>query len=94
MYRGSGRNRRNPRTQKIFLTDLMEHLERYTNTLRVFGFNSGRYEINFIKSYLIPYSINKTENEPIVIKKANDFVSFKFGGFQLVDILIFVELLL
>ena len=49
------------RIQKNQLTDLMQHLERYTNALPVFGFNSGRYDINLIKSYLIPYLINEKE---------------------------------
>ena len=35
---------------------------------------------------LIPYLINKKEIEPLVIKKANDFVSFKFGDVQLLEI--------
>ena len=68
----------------------MQYLERYTNTLPVFGFNSGRYDINLIKSYLIPYLINEKEIEPSVIKKANDFVSFKFGDVQLLDIMNFL----
>ena len=34
--------------KKNQLIDLMQHLERYTNTLPVFGFNSGRYDINLI----------------------------------------------
>ena len=68
----------------------MQHLERYTNTLPVFGFNSGRYDINLIKSYLIPYLIKEKEIEPSVIKKANDFVSFKFGDVQLLDIMKFL----
>ena len=46
------------RIQKNQLIDLMQHLERYTNTLPVFGFNSGRYDINLIKSNLILYFIN------------------------------------
>ena len=78
------------RIQKNQLIDLMQHLERYTNTLPVFGFNSGRYDINLIKSYLIPYLINEKEIEPSVIKKANDFVSFKFGDVQLLDIMKFL----
>ena len=68
----------------------MQNLERYTNTLPVFGFNSGRYHINVIKSYLIPYLINEREIEPSVIKKANGFVSFKFGDVQLLDIMKFL----
>ena len=68
----------------------MQHLERYTNTLPVFGSNSGRYDINLIKTYLISYLINEKEIEPSVIKKANDFVSFKFGDVQLLDIMKFL----
>ena len=66
------------RIQKNQLIDLMQHLERYTNTLPVFGFNSGRYDINLIKSYLSPYLISENEIEPSVIKKLRDFDSFKF----------------
>ena len=43
------------RIQKNQLIDLKKHLQRYVNTLPVFGFNSGRYDLNLIKSYLIPY---------------------------------------
>ena len=64
----------------------MQHLERYTNTLPAFGFNRGRYDIKFIATYLIPYLINEKDIEPSVIKKANDFVSFKFGDVQLLEI--------
>ena len=77
--------------KKNQLIDLMQHLERYTNTLPVFGFNSGRYDINLIKSYLIPYLINEKDIEPSVIKKANDLVSFKFGDVQLLDIMKFLR---
>ena len=93
MYRGSGRNRRIhslSQDSKNQLIDLMQHLEIYTYTLPVFGFNSGRYDINLIKSYLIPYLINEKEIEPSVIKKANDFVSFKIGDIQLLDIMKFL----
>ena len=61
------------RIQKNQSIDLKQHLERYVNTLPVFGFNSGRYDLNLIKSYLIPYLICDKEIEPTVIKKANDF---------------------
>ena len=75
--------------KKNQLIDLIQHLERYTNTLPVFGFNSGRYDINLIKSYLITYLINENEIEPSVILKANEFISFKFGDVQLLDIMKF-----
>ena len=70
------------RIQKNQLIDLMQHLEGYTKTVPVFGLNTGRYDINFIKSYLIPYLTNEKESEPSVIKKANDFVSFNLEMFS------------
>ena len=78
------------RMQKNHLIDLKQNLERYVNTLPVFGFNSGRYDLNLIKSYLIPYLINDKEAEPMAIKKANDFISFKFGDIQFLDIMKFL----
>ena len=47
--------------QKNQLIDLKQHLERHVKTLIVFGFNSGRYDLNLIKSYLIPYLIPDKE---------------------------------
>ena len=71
--------------------DLKQHLGRYVNTLPVFGFNSGRYDLNLNKPYLIPYLICDKEFEPTVIKKANDFISFKFGDVQFLDIIKFLR---
>ena len=71
--------------QKNHLIDLQEHFESYCNTLPVFGFNSAKHDINLIKSYLLPILVNERQIEPAVIKKANQFVSFKFGGVQLLD---------
>ena len=76
--------------QKNQLIELQEHLERYCNVLPVFGFNSAKYDINLIKSYLLPILINERNMEPIVIKKTNQFVSFKFGDAQLLDIMDFL----
>ena len=76
--------------QKNQLIELQEHLERYCNVLPVFGFNSAKYDINLIKSYLLPILINERNMEPTEIKKANQFVSFKFGDVQLLDIMNFL----
>ena len=46
-------------TQKNQLVDLQEHFERYCNVLPVFGFNSAKYDINLIKSYLLPILVNE-----------------------------------
>ena len=76
--------------QKNQLIELQKHLERYCNVLPVFGFNSAKYDINLIKSYLLPILINERNMEPTVIKKANQFVAFKFGDVQLLDLLNFL----
>ena len=55
----------------------------------MFGFNSAKYDINLIKSYLLPILINERDIEPTVIKKANQFISFKFCDIQLLDIMNF-----
>ena len=68
--------------QKNQMVELLENYERYVNTLPVFGFNSGKYDLNLIKEYLIPYLINDRDIQPTVIKKSNQFVSFKFGNIQ------------
>ena len=53
--------------QKNQLIKLQEHLERYCNVLPVFGFNSAKYDINLIKTYLLPILINERNMEPTVI---------------------------
>ena len=74
--------------QKNQLNDLQEHFERYCNVLPVFGFNSAKNDFNLIKSYLLPILVNERDIEPTVIKKANQFVSFKFGTFNYLTLLI------
>ena len=77
--------------QENQLIDLQEHFERYCNKLPVFGFNSAKYDINLIKSYLLPILVNEQKIEQTVIKKANQFVCFKFGDVQLLDIMNFLR---
>ena len=72
--------------QKKQLIYLQEHLERYCNVLPIFGFNSAKYDLSLIKSYLLPILVNERNIEPNVIKKANQFISFKVGDIQLLDI--------
>ena len=45
--------------QKNQLIDLKEYFERYSNTLPVFGFNSAKYDIKLIKSYMLPNLVNQ-----------------------------------
>ena len=76
--------------QQKQLLDLQSHFNNYVDTLPVFGFNSGKYDLNLIKAYLIPHLLNDRDIQPMVIKKANQFVSFKFGDIQFLDILNFL----
>ena len=73
--------------QKKQIFDFQETLEHYCNVLLVFGFSSAKYDINQIKSYLLPILVNERDIEPAVIKKMNQFTSFKFGEIQLLDIM-------
>ena len=76
--------------EKNQLIDLQEQFERCCNVLPVFGFNSAKYDNNLIKSYLLPILVNDQDNEPTVRKKANQFVSFKFGDIHLLEIMNFL----
>ena len=72
-------------TQKKQLFDMEDDLERNCNILPVFGFNSAKYDIILIRSYLLPLLVNGRKIEPTVIKKAIPFVFSKFGDYQSLD---------
>ena len=76
--------------QKNRLLDFQQHFERYVNTLPLFGFKSGKFDLNFIKTYLLPYLSHERDIQPAVIKKANHFVSLKLGDVQILDFLNFL----
>ena len=52
--------------QKKQLIDLQEHLERYCNVLPIFGFDSANYDLNLMKSNLLPVLVNERNIEPTV----------------------------
>ena len=76
-----------PKDQRI---DLQETVEHYCNVFFVFHFNSAKHDLKLLKSYSLPILVNEQEIEPTVIKKGNQFISFKFGDIQSLDILIFL----
>ena len=76
--------------QRNQLIDTHEQFERYCNVLPVMGLNSAKYDINLIESVLLPILVNERDIEPTVMKKANQFVSFKFGDIHLLDIMNFL----
>ena len=68
--------------QKNQLIDLQEQFEGYCKVLPVFVFNSAKYDINLIKSYLLPIFVNEQDFQPTVIKKPNRFVSLSLETFN------------
>ena len=72
--------------QKKQLFDMQEDLERYSNVLHVIGFNSAKYYLHLIKSSMLPVLVNERNIERTVIKKAKQFMSFKFDDYQLLDV--------
>ena len=76
--------------QRNQLFDVQESLGRYCNVLAVVGIESAKYDLNLIKSYLLPNLVNERDIEPTFIKKANQLISFKFGDIQLSDIMNFL----
>ena len=65
-------------------------MQRHFNVLSVFGFNSAKYELKLLKSHLLLLLVKERGIDPILTKKANQFVSFKFGDVWLLDILNFL----
>ena len=75
------------KSQNIGLRDL---LEKYCNVFSVFGFNCAKYDFKIIKGFLFPLLVNGRGIEPIVISKANQWVFFTFGVFQMLERLKFL----
>ena len=72
------------------LIDIQEALERYCIVLPVLGLNSAKYDLNLIKSSLLPVLVNERDIERTVIKETNQIISFKFGEIQLLDMMNFL----
>ena len=76
--------------QKKQLIDLQEHLECYCNVLPAFDFNSAKYDLHLKESCFLSVLLNERNIEPTVIERTNQFISFKFGDFQLLDFMNFL----
>ena len=77
--------------QNIQIIDLQEHFQRYCIVLPVFRFNSAKYDLNLIKSHLLPIFVDERDVETIVKKEADQFVSSNFCDIQLLDIMNFLD---
>ena len=78
------------RIQQKQLLDLQRHFNDYVDTPPVFGFKIRKHDLNLVKAYLIPHLLNDTAIQPTVIKKSNQFISFKYSDIQVLDILNFL----
>ena len=57
----------------------------------MFGFNSAKSVLNFLKCYLLIIVSNKRDIKPTVNGKAIPFIIYKFGDNQLLDLMKFLE---
>ena len=78
-----------PEDKKHPLEKLREDLEAYLKELPVVGFNSGKYDINVIKPYLMKslQALPEEEQMSFVVKKNNNFMAIKTAKWKFVDIL-------
>ena len=79
------KNRTNP------FKKLLDQLFSWLHQLPVIGFNSGRYDLNVIKQFFIPYLLKPSEDDEIdetrfVIKRQNTFMCFSTNKLKFVDI--------
>ena len=64
---------------------LSEKLTNHIRCLPVIGFNSGKYDINVVKSLLLP-TLTRTTKIKFVVKRQNNFMSIKTAQFNFLDI--------
>lgn len=60
-------------------------LEEYLKELPVVGFNSGKYDLNAVKEFLIPLLV-KEEEVQFAIKRNNNFMSLKTEHLKFLDV--------
>ena len=71
------------------LEKLQDELVAYLQELPVVGFNSGKYDINATKPYLMSHlqALSKEDGLQFVVKKNNNFMCLKTAKWKFVDVL-------
>ena len=69
----------------------MQQLYSWLRQLPVIGFNSGRYDLNVIKQFLIPYLLKQDDEDAageiqFVIKRQNTFMCFSTTNLKFLDV--------
>ena len=72
---------------KYDVIDFSEKFEMFSNELPVFGYNSSKNGINFIKPCFLPIHVEEGDTKLIAIRKASQIVLFKFQFDHLFEIL-------
>ena len=70
--------------------ELLAIFEKYLRQVPVVGYNSGKYDINLAKPYIIKRFLMKSDKPPQVIKKGNNFVSITTDQFIFLDMMNFL----
>ncbi|XP_072016392.1 uncharacterized protein [Amphiura filiformis] len=73
------------KAREKYLVNLRTKLTVHLRRLPTFGFNSGRYDVNLVKQYLLPYLV---ENEPVehLVKKTNNYMSINTDHLSFLDV--------
>ena len=66
-----------------------EKLVEWISLVPLVGFNSGRYDLNMAKKYLIPF-LNNNDNPEMIIKRGNNYLCIKLKNLLLIDIINFL----
>ena len=79
------KEREDGKKQTTYLEYLLSKLLSHLKQMPVFGFNSGKYDVNLIKKYLLPFL---TENEPIkyLVKRNNNYMSINTEHLSFLDV--------
>ena len=78
-----GNNRTNP------FKKLQDQLSSWLQQLLVIGFNSGKYDLNMIKRFFVPFVLTPCEDQDesrFVIKRQNTFMCFSTNKRRFLDI--------
>ena len=79
----AGKNRTNP------FNKLLDQLFSWLQQLPVIGFNSGKYDLNMIKRFFVPFVLAPREDQDescFVIKRQNTFMCFSTNKLRFLDI--------
>ena len=70
--------------------DLQDRLENCCNVLPQFSSNIANFDLNIIKSFLLPIIVSGRDTESTIVRKADKFNFFKLGEVQFLHTMIFL----